>query len=146
MAVKKVIIPKESLPALNENGEYIVRYRIISDDKNRFSQWSNQYIILGSLDTPNPDENISVVVADTFVSSSWTDESFRQYDVFVAWGTETGSVGSYTYFTSVSGQFIVIPIPTSPTYASVKIRIQLVSPLRQINNNILIAESSIKTL
>lgn len=42
--IKKVIIPKESLPSiLGSDHKYIVRYRIVSDDRNRSSHWSPQY-------------------------------------------------------------------------------------------------------
>jgi hypothetical protein len=42
--VKKVVIPKSKLPAYSgENQSYIVRYRIVSEDKNRNSHWSPQY-------------------------------------------------------------------------------------------------------
>jgi hypothetical protein len=40
MSAKKVIIEKGDLPPLSPNGEYLIRYRIISEDKNRTSHWS----------------------------------------------------------------------------------------------------------
>lgn len=44
VGIKKVIIPKESLPAISgENQSYILRYRVVSDDKNRYSHWSPQH-------------------------------------------------------------------------------------------------------
>jgi hypothetical protein len=39
--IKKVTIFKNELPAVNANNvSYSVRYRIVSEDKNRFSAWS----------------------------------------------------------------------------------------------------------
>jgi hypothetical protein len=45
MSVKKVTIEKKDLPPLTSNGEYLIRYRIISEDKNRTSHWSPIYTI-----------------------------------------------------------------------------------------------------
>ena len=45
MAVKKAIIQKESLPPVDsESAGYVVRYRIISEDKNRTSHWSPTFV------------------------------------------------------------------------------------------------------
>jgi hypothetical protein len=42
--IKKVIIKKEDLPGINgDNFSYNIRYRIIQDDKNLSSAWSNFY-------------------------------------------------------------------------------------------------------
>lgn len=41
---KKIIVPRESLPLINiYTQRYDVRFRITSEDKNRFSAWSNIY-------------------------------------------------------------------------------------------------------
>jgi hypothetical protein len=45
MSAKKVIIEKGDLPPLSPNGEYLLRYRIISEDKNRTSHWSPIYTL-----------------------------------------------------------------------------------------------------
>ena len=45
--IKKVIIKKASLPALDHNKiGYVFRYRIASEDKNRTSQWSPINLVL----------------------------------------------------------------------------------------------------
>lgn len=44
--IKKVTIQKSSLPPVNGiNQSYILRYRIVSEDKNRYSHWSPQHVI-----------------------------------------------------------------------------------------------------
>jgi hypothetical protein len=45
MSAKKVIIEKNDLSPLSPNGEYLLRYRIISEDKNRTSHWSPIYTL-----------------------------------------------------------------------------------------------------
>lgn len=39
--VKKVVILKNNLPPVGPNNDYLVRYRIVSEDKNRSSHWSH---------------------------------------------------------------------------------------------------------
>ncbi len=45
--IKKVIIKKASLPPLDHDKVgYVFRYRIVSEDKNRTSQWSPINLVL----------------------------------------------------------------------------------------------------
>ena len=45
--IKKVIIKKASLPALDSDKVgYVFKYRIVSEDKNRTSQWSPINIVI----------------------------------------------------------------------------------------------------
>jgi len=50
--IKKAIVPKPTLPAIHGDGQdYIVRYRIVSEDKNRSSHWSPIYsLVVDSVD------------------------------------------------------------------------------------------------
>lgn len=44
--IKKVVVPKSSLPSLHGDGQdYLIRYRVVSEDKNRSSHWSPIYSI-----------------------------------------------------------------------------------------------------
>lgn len=56
MSVKKVTITKKELPPLTPNGEYLLRYRIISEDKNRTSHWSPIYTLDLRRVVKGPDE------------------------------------------------------------------------------------------
>ena len=41
MAIKKIRVEQDSLPTINSTTEkYDIRYRIVSEDKNRTSHWS----------------------------------------------------------------------------------------------------------
>lgn len=45
--VKKATVLKEDLPAFSANTlGYFVRYRIVSNDKNRYSHWSPYYFVI----------------------------------------------------------------------------------------------------
>ncbi len=60
--IKKAKILKESLPPVSSvTGDYSVRYRIISEDKNRTSSWSSVYSV---------DPNYTYVPGKINVSSS----------------------------------------------------------------------------
>lgn len=56
MSVKKVTVEKKDLPPLSPNGEYLIRYRVISEDKNRTSHWSPIYTLDSRRVIKGPDE------------------------------------------------------------------------------------------
>jgi len=80
--IKKVIIPKSMLKEIDgETNSYLVRYRLISEDKNRSSHWSPifyvefpQFVI-----SRGKTEELGDIVG-----LSWEDPTNRpQYDIFV---------------------------------------------------------------
>jgi hypothetical protein len=81
VGIKKLIIPKNQLPPVNDNNEYVLRYRIISDDKNRTSSYSPIFTAVANTVEPvngNLSRNGNSLVA------VWGDENNRpRYDIFV---------------------------------------------------------------
>lgn len=79
--IKKVVIPKSSLPSVNQDNQYTVRFRIVSEDKNRYSEWSQKFVVAGS--------SVSEITSDYSVSGKivtivWEDPQTRSaYDIFV---------------------------------------------------------------
>lgn len=101
--IKKVIVPKESLPAIfGSEHKYIVRYRIISEDKNRFSHWSQQYKITA----PTISQiNYSVVVEQdvNIIRLVWQQPiNMSDFDIYVKWNngdwelSGSASMNNYT--------------------------------------------------
>lgn len=43
--IKNVRIFRSNLPTVALNGDYLIRYRIVSEDKNKTSHWSQIYSI-----------------------------------------------------------------------------------------------------
>ena len=84
--VKKVIIKKAMLPPVGAMNDYYVRYRIVSDDKNRTSAWSQTYIIESEpISTVRGSVDVSTNKVTTTVT--WGDELDRPgYDIFVTFG------------------------------------------------------------
>ena len=97
--IKKVIVTKDTTGSVGPNNTHVLRYRIVSEDKNRFSAWSPTYTISGNaIGLVSGDINI---VGNT-VLVSWGDEVLRPgYDVFVGYGsgpmTYHGTTAIHTY-------------------------------------------------
>jgi hypothetical protein len=142
MSAKKVTIEKKDLPPLTPNGEYLIRYRIISEDKNRTSHWSPIYTVdalpfiadvSGDLQISNGSLAINTVwEASTLVSS---------YDIFVSFGiynvgTATIAWDSYVYHGSSASTSYSFLRPDAVTDIRVKVQLsgieKTLSPLLEI--------------
>jgi hypothetical protein len=44
-SVKKVVIPRSQLIPVDGSSQTLIRFRIISDDRNRFSEWSSIFSV-----------------------------------------------------------------------------------------------------
>lgn len=80
--VKKVIIKKEDLPAFNGiTQSYLVRYRIVSEDKNRISHWSPYYSLANEA---SAQVDCSVSVTGNTVNMVWKKpiSPVSQYDIY----------------------------------------------------------------
>ena len=135
--IKKVIIKKALLPALDHDKVgYVFRYRIVSEDKNRTSQWSPINLVL--------DDSITAVagavqVSTSVISAVWGDELNRpKYDVFV--GVD-GATATYHGTSPIhSYQFI----KTGTT--NVRVIIQVESSEKTLNANLQIYNSGLVSL
>jgi hypothetical protein len=88
LGIKKAIIKKASLPAIDsDNVGYVFRYRVISEDKNRTSQWSPVNIVAdNSITTVNG----ALQISQAITTAVWDDELNRpKYDIFVGFDNAT---------------------------------------------------------
>ncbi len=87
--IKKATVKKADLPPFNgKTKRYSVRYRIVSEDKNRYSQWSPYYSL--PVETTTPIE-CSVSVTNRVVDMVWAnkgDQIIVSYDIYFKYGTE----------------------------------------------------------
>ena len=90
--IKRVIIPKAKLPAYSGDTEsYIVRYRIVSEDRNRNSHWSPQYKlpVLPYIDDDTSPVNFAIGLDATkkIISIAWTPTADinNEFDVYLKW-------------------------------------------------------------
>lgn len=85
--IKKVIVPKDKLGIVGSTNEYVIRYRVVSEDKNRTSYWSPSYIVLSSpIDPVSGDVNI---VGNTVVATWENDLQRTSFDIFVGFNNQT---------------------------------------------------------
>ena len=118
--IKKIKITQDNLPTINSITEkYDIRYRVISEDKNRTSHWSQiinidpQYTYVSG--------NISIsssaltTVAWDAVTIKIGDQVIRQakdYDVWVKWSKADGA-GDFVYAERISTNSIILVHPTT---------------------------------
>ena len=134
MSVKKVTITKKELPPLTPNGEYLIRYRIISEDKNRTSHWSPIYTLDATrvwneeteeFESLIRDVTSSVTVTPTTIIIDWgTINNASSYDIFVSLKTSE-TWGSYVYHGSSSTHSYSFLKPTTAGITDMRIAIQL---------------------
>jgi hypothetical protein len=132
--VKKVIIKKQDLPALNGVSQnYLVRYRIVSEDRNRASHWSPRYkvnvepeidrdrIIDGVL-TPEDWIPHSVVASENkqIINIVWTPPANLKsdFDLYVKWGTD-----DFKYVASMQTSSYTILVPSG--YSAAEFAVQV---------------------
>lgn len=146
--IKKIIIRQSELPPLNTDEEkYVIRFRIVSEDKNRVSHWSPQYLL-----EPKPleladDDRISVTSGNGILAISWEElepGSVAPYDVWVAWGTQSGSTGLSEFKATVSGNYVTIPIPDGKVSAQVFVQ-NMTVPRKQLPS-LVVAQTSVLDL
>lgn len=148
--VKKVIISPQNLMAVNVSNDinstesyYLVRYRIISEDRARKSAWSPIYGVFSRtvadiLEHAGESPNYKVGVQGSKVELSWEVPSslkFTKYDVYVQWQDSSntpistaGSTDMYPYVDTSDTKMLDIPIPSNltanPAYFKIWIQIE----------------------
>jgi hypothetical protein len=132
--IKKITVKKTSLPPVDyDSQKYNIRYRVISEDKNRSSHWSPIYNSIGS------DVFITsgaVSKTEQIITAVWEDQnSSSTYDVFVKFD---------------SNQFVYKGIATGHSYSfanqgttSVRVIIQAVSSKKEIKEDFLVYDSGV---
>jgi hypothetical protein len=124
--IKKFKTPLSDLPAVSsETQGYSLRYRIVSDDKNRVSHWSPIYLIdpdftyvPGSPLAHNNSNDINNVVwGQVSITKSGTVISIaKQYDIWLKWNKNTdGTNGDWIYQQRTETNSIVLQTPSSYT-------------------------------
>jgi hypothetical protein len=134
--IKKYTVLKKDLPPVNENNEYLVRYRIISEDRNRISHWSPIFTIESTATTSVSGQ---VLVNSGTVTAIWGDEENRpKYDVFVNFD----SFGYVYHGTTPIHTYSLLSTGTS----SVRVVVQIESIEKTRQAALTIFESSVVSL
>lgn len=118
--IKKVIVSNENLPIINSKiGGYAVRYRIISEDRNRTSHWSPIYNIAanytyqsGNIAFAKTGEYVTVVWDKVKVKKNDVEIStVRDYELWVKWGRS--DAGDWIYQGKIQGNSINLIVPNT---------------------------------
>lgn len=136
MANKILRIPKNQLPPVESDNVYSVRFRVVSEDKNRTSHWSPIFIV----DSVEPTAvNGALSVTAAIITAVWGDEEGRPaYDVFVNFD----SAGYQYHGTTLTHSYPFLNEGTS----TVRVAIQIAGASKIRNAGLTIWESSITSL
>lgn len=117
--VKKVIIGRDELPAVDlDTRSYNVRYRLVSEDRNRVSHWSKIYNLVSPAITRLLTE-YSIVINNShdLVTVTWNlDEvpNTAYFDVWVRWvGNHAESNYPWQYIATITDNQYSMVFPTS---------------------------------
>ena len=135
--IKKLIIKQKDLPPLDsQTAGYVVRYRIISEDKNRLSHWSPIFLIDS---IPLTSVNGALSITSSIITAVWDDELGRpEYDIFVKFDS-----GSFSYHgTSPIHTYSFLNTGTT----SVHVKIQVASSIKEIKESLVIFDSGVESL
>lgn len=107
----KLIIKKEDLPPVSGSSQsYPIRYRLVSEDKSKFSYWSPIFNIPIQRDynvVALPVSNVG-----TIVSSVWNIVAdVNSYDVWIRWG-KPAQPGDWFFLQNTSNNSISTIIPS----------------------------------
>lgn len=106
-------------------GNYVVRFRLVSEDRNRFSYWSPNYVVSPAPQAVDNYSALSVSKSGDLLLLSWSVDpsvTANSYDVFIAWGAEANGVGLTEYVGSTSGTFFTVAIPVNQISAQIWIQ------------------------
>lgn len=124
MTFKKLIIPKENLPDINFlTQEYQVRFRVTTEDRNRFSAWTPIFGVNPNLEFATTGDVLiekhsgySVVVWNpvTLQKNGNNIGELGSYDLWVRWGTEEAG-GDWEYKERINSTSIDVLKPSTPS-------------------------------
>ena len=121
--IKKVTILKSDLPSFNSiYNQYVVRYRIISEDKNKISHWSPQYKLTAP-SVATIEYSYSKDITNKLITFVWNPTTdMHNFDVFIKWNdndwTYTSTVSTTTYAAIIPNNTnkvkVAVQVPTFP--------------------------------
>jgi hypothetical protein len=137
--IKNVVIKKESLGKVTSDNNRVVRFRLVAEDKNRKSAWSQIFLVNSQAVNVLPGD-LNVVGNTILVNWSNGSEATIQvvYDVFAAFDggnfSHVGVTGSTSYSFLKTGT------------SSVRVVVQISSINPAINSSMKIYDSGVRSL
>ena len=137
--IKNIIIKKELLGKITSENGRVARFRLVSEDKNRKSAWSQIFFVNSEPVQVLPGD-LNVIGNTILVNWSKGSRTSTQeiYDVFVSFdGGEYSNVGI-----SVGTSYSFLKTGTS----SVRVLVQLASINPEINSQLKVYDSGVRSL
>lgn len=119
---RKAKVLSKDLPAVIKLSDgsfgYLTRHRIISEDRNRFSAWSNVYEVpVFDLNNRPATVDGDISVVGNTIQVTWDDAADRpQYDIFVSFDEEpffyhgTSPIHSYSFLKKSGASLVSVTI------------------------------------
>lgn len=152
--IKKSIIKKQDLPPFSgETGKIRLRYRIISEDRNRSSHWSKIHdVALPVIASPYSYTLSKQKQGNTSVHEiilQWTKpevylQVMRNYDIFLKTNTAVGEpeVSAYSYLETQQGFFKVRFLLDQDDVDNFNVIVQEATYDRKINTNQILVQTT----
>jgi len=156
--IKKSIIKKEDLPPFSgQTGKTTLRYRIISEDRNRSSHWSKIHEVAMPVIASPYSYTLSVQQqGDTLIYEvilQWAYpgvelQVMRNYDIFLKTNTAVGepAVSAYSYSQTQQGFFSVRFLLDQDDVDNFNVIVQEATYDRIINTNQILVKTTKQTL
>ena len=134
--LNKTRVLRKDLPDATIDGKYILRYRIVSEDGTKTSQWSPLHTITAKTTTEliGTNDVTAVYYSDgTAVRLNWDVPEglgIDRFDVYIAWSTTTPATNTPEFFSTVFGNSVYAVIPAGMAY--VRIIVQLPTYPKQL--------------
>jgi uncharacterized protein YbdZ (MbtH family) len=138
----KIIIKKENLPSINPTTEsYSVRYRLTTEDRNRFSYWSPIFDIPANISYTTVSGSVTHV--GDLVTVIWENvPNVSTYDIWVAWATGTTPT-NFIYYGTFPQNMVNIFNPSTYNRFSVKVYVSNQDTTQQYSNFLIYENSNI---
>jgi hypothetical protein len=142
--IRKVTVPKESLPPVGSDNNYLFRFRIVSEDANRTSSWSPIYSIAGQSYEESQVDGVLSKLSASAIMATWVPLLGNvSYDVFVSLDE-----GDYVYSgtTGIHNYSFISKLPNGTPATSVGVIVQTASQDRIVSNPLIIWSSGIQAI
>lgn len=125
----RFVIPVDQLPPVSSSAQHVVRFRVISEDRNRVSDWSPILILNSNGQIPSASVSYKLVESGStpkILTVIWSGEYIayhkgldsNQHDVFVSWNEQP-----YEYLGRETGNSFSIQAPSGVNRAQFFIQV-----------------------
>ena len=137
--VKQVTIAKEDLPASHIDGNYVIRFRAVSQDGLKSSAWSAPQMISIPVNTLDSTITGSIIADSIGVNIGWKADNLNvkpSFDIYLSWTYPDGQSLPYVYAGTVQSNTYYASISSDSTHGgkatNVSVIVQKETALKQV--------------